>query len=198
MFNANLHFNFLRCLFLVNFSLYTYSSKTFQVHRFNETSYIVTTVPDMDDPYNIVLDDNVFGKTDTGKRVGNSDYDCAGCIINTIKVGDVPAKRKTKVSIAFINKARENYFRKYYGTTKKPTLSSLLPDKVLPYMQYFDSTASSQQSYENSFSNLEMARKLAYVLMAEVQTKTEERLNVDKHKRNKRFKKTSRVKIKNR
>lgn len=158
---------FIQCVF-VSFIKITDSVKTYQVRRINESSYVVTSFPDLEyDSYNKILKqpskDGVVSLTDN-MTTTTENYNT----ITTVTVGEKKDlhKFKNKVSSSMINKARENYFKNFYATLKKPinTNISLLPQKMTPYSN-FNLMGTTKSSYFQR--NLNVARKLALMLISE-------------------------------
>lgn len=166
MFALN-YFLVVKCIF-ISFFTFSISVKTYQVRRVNESTYLVTSFPE--------FDYENFDKT-TKKETTISDgkistyYTTASYFdgtTSTVTVGDNKDRTKQRISASEINKARENYFRQFYATVKKSNMS-LLPLKVQPYLTLADSTFEPPNSVANLNHNLLIARKLASVLVTEVQ-----------------------------
>lgn len=141
------------------------SVKTYQVNRINESTYLVNSLPEDYDKRLKSSNDNIV--------VMNNDkrsFDPYTEIVN----GGPKNLYKPKLSASYINKARENYFRKLFGTT---TSSSL---KTSPY--YYKTPNFVFQLQQNIYT----ARKLASSLMLLVKNdmvRQNARLDFTKQKR---------------
>lgn len=147
---------------LLNFHSFTVSVKTYQVHRINESSYLVTSLPDSEfelfnskvyDPKGSV-DKMIF--LNPGKDT-----------LNPFDVGSLGEskveKPNTKVSASYINKARENYFKHHFSESKKPVATNM----ELPHQSNQDAIYLNYEIKSNLESNLLKARNLASVLINE-------------------------------
>ncbi|CAD0198710.1 unnamed protein product [Chrysodeixis includens] len=176
-----------------SFTTFSISVKTYQVQRINESTYLVTSFPDMDpDTHKRYLDKDDENKviTPNGEKKYTEDLDTTQ---STVTVGEKKIKPKQKnVSPEVIQKARENYFRKYFAKTKKMNNSgSLIPEKASSYMNLVEPNKETNVSSGGKFKqNLLTARKYATVLINEIQyqvdTKTKEKI-LEESRRKKRY-----------
>lgn len=154
---------------------FTVCVNIYKIRRLNESTYLVTSFPEWDyeqfskspsyvekqDPYQ-----DIFLNYKTNVEVDN------------VKANDVDIlglqeeKGNSKISPEFIAKARDNYFRTYYNTSKKLNKTKYL----FPYNIFktdnnkYENWTNIISRYENN--NLRMARKLACILLGEIQIYT--------------------------
>lgn len=148
-------------LFLLSFAFPTNCVKNYQVRRIDESSYLVTSLPDYD--YISKLLEN---KTDPVVPM-NDDKRAFTTNTAAVTVGD--ARKSKKVPFSVINKARDNYFKNFYATMKQPISNALLRDKVTPKVEFTNNNIDVKGVTNKIDSNIQMARKLASVLITEVQ-----------------------------
>ncbi|CAH0721554.1 unnamed protein product, partial [Brenthis ino] len=116
---------------LVTFSC---SVKTYQVNRINESSYLVTSLPDFEHA-------KKFDKKANGNRIVPINNDKRSFTINdyydstpsTVNVGEKKENLKVTIPASFIKNARDQYFRNYYPTMK--TSNSLYSPEVNSYSE---------------------------------------------------------------
>lgn len=163
--------------------LVTFSSsiKTYQVERINESSYLVTSLPQFDHRrFKNMRNFKRIIPIDNNKRyvTVNSYYGSTPCTVN------VGGRKGTKARIpaSMINRARDHYFRHYYATLK-----TTVPE--LPIRNSFeDSTPPRSHQIPSKLKhNLNRSRCLALRLIVGVTRNDLERENkVESVKRNKR------------
>ncbi|CAG5039671.1 unnamed protein product [Parnassius apollo] len=104
---------------------------------------------------------------DDDKRLYKTDRDF-GATSSTVAVDEKKFKHKYKVPETVIKNARENYFRNYYATLKKTPASIDLS----PSPPYFTDLIDSDTNFKNplmpSDGNLQIARRLASLLIFEM------------------------------
>lgn len=174
-----------------SFTTFSISVKTYQVRRINESTYLVTSFPDMDpDNHKRFLNENNQDKMiPLEDKKYTDDFDTT---LSTVTVGEKKDKVKHKnITPEMIKKARENYFRNYFATLKKSNISfSLIPEKANSYMNLVESNNETNVSSVKFKQNLITARKFATVLINELQyqvdTKTKDKF-LDEASRKKRY-----------
>lgn len=174
-----------------SFTTFSISVKTYQVRRINESTYLVTSFPDMEpDSHKRFLNDNSQDKLiPLEDKKYTDDFDTT---MSTVTVGEKKDKVKHKnITPEMIKKARENYFRTYFATMKKSNISfSLLPEKANSYMNLVETNNETNVSSIKFKQNLLTARKFATVLINELQyqvdTKTKDKF-LDETRRKKRY-----------
>lgn len=167
-------------VFLISFALPSYCVRNYQVQRINESTYLVNSLPDYD--FNSKLLEN--RKTDTAVPMRGREELLNKDITTLVAVDDT--KKSKKLPYSVINKARENYFRNFYATSKQP-IASNLHEKV---------NSSSDVDFNRSIvkandinedivgSNLDIARNLAAVLINEVKNRIARKpVNVSRNER---------------
>lgn len=138
---------------LVTFS---FSMKTYQVNQLNDSSYIVTSLPDTDYPYITKPKVHRFVPINIGNY--NS-------TLNLVVVGE-RKYLKPKIPESIIKQGREMYFSKYYATLNKPSISSpLYSPKLFPKGEL---TSFRTPNPLHLQENLQVARKLASRLIVEL------------------------------
>lgn len=138
---------------LVTFSC---SMKTYQVNQLNDSSYIVTSLPDTDYPYITKPKVHRFVPINIGNYNSTP---------NLVAVGE-RKYLKPKIPESIIKQGREMYFSKYYATLNKPSISSpLYSSKLFPKGEL---TAFRAPNPLHLQENLQVARKLASRLIVEL------------------------------
>lgn len=149
-------------LILNSFTTFSYSLKTYQVQCINESTYLVTSLPEFENVNRKRLSHNAITKLfslNDAKRSTNHHSSTR----SSVTVGEERRKIQAKtISPEFIKKVRENYFRTFHTTVGKAT-HSLLPDKLNRYQ--IDISTSSTDLTAKINSNLVIARKIASVLI---------------------------------
>lgn len=159
-----------------SFTTFSISVKTYQVRRINESTYLVTSFPEFDN------ENHKRFLTESSTSINNvvtlnddkrytEDYDTT---MSTVTVGEKRDKARQKIiTPELIKKARENYFRSYFATMRRTNFTSLLPDKVNPYINLAESSNENTVLTVKFKQNLLTARKLASLLINEAQYQTE-------------------------
>lgn len=160
---------------LVTFSC---SVKTYQVNRINESSYLVTSLPDfehakIDKKANV----NRIIPINNDKRsfTINDYYDSTP---STVNVGEKKENFKTKIPASFIKKARDQYFRNYYPTMK--TSNNLYSPEINSYSEL---TPLKKCEPLQARHNLNIARYLASRLILGKQDKSGQDNKIIRNKR---------------
>lgn len=170
------YFLLVKC-FLISFITHTISVKTYQVRRVNESTYLVTSFPELDyENYKNVVTGNVLSPknkettlSDDKRSPFPSTLSFFYSTVSTVSVGDSKNRSKLKIPASVINKARDNYFRHFYATMKKSNIS-LFPQKFNhQYMTLPETDVGEKNPVSSVNNNLLTARKLASLLITEVQ-----------------------------
>lgn len=150
-------------------------SKTYKVHRLNDSTYLVTSYPEWKyDELQFVHNNNVVNDErkehfiDGKRESSSSNSDTA----NAINVGGRSKETSTKIPSSLIAKARENYFRTFYATMKSPEKPVyVLTNKMFGPTRIDTKSEITALSHSNGVNNenLVMARKLASILLGEIQ-----------------------------
>lgn len=163
---------FIQCIIL--YFGYAKSVKTYQVHRVNATSYLVTAYPEIDYDY-FKPKENMKDIDIKSAKTFNYDKKLTllfETTLSTVLVDEKRNIRKNKVSDEFIKKVREQYFKEYFATMKTPiSKASLIPDKIKPYVNFLKKntdTIYNSTSITASERNLLKVRRLATLLIDEI------------------------------
>lgn len=160
---------------LSSFTCLTFCFKTYQVHRINETAYLVIAVPDFNDNNETRHvsesnnnENNLINKPKTSYKGSNFTNPYSSSIIN---------HQKGKISQEEINKARETYFR-IFNATMKPTPSI---GELFPIVPAYTNVSRINNIHNNcgedtSAQNLETARSLVSALLQQIHFKPRERI----------------------
>uniref|UniRef100_A0A2A4JNB9 Uncharacterized protein n=1 Tax=Heliothis virescens TaxID=7102 RepID=A0A2A4JNB9_HELVI len=159
-----------------SFTTFSISVKTYQVRRINESTYLVTSFPELEnDNHKRYSDNNIPNKIVTlnDDKKFTEEYETT---MSTVTVGDKREKAKSKsLSPELIKKARENYFRTYYATMKKSNYNlTMIPDRVNNFINLVEISSENNNISSMKFKqNLVTARKLATILINVAQTQTD-------------------------
>lgn len=163
-------------LIFSSFTTFSISVKTYQVRRINESTYLVTSFPELDSENHKRYSENITPfkvLTLNDDKKTTEDYDTTMSTVSTVTVGERKAKFKQKPQITaeFIKKARENYFRTYFAAIKKTNVShSLVPEKSNIYINMVEVNNNETTGQSAKFKqNLITARKFAMLLINEAQ-----------------------------
>lgn len=174
-----------------SFTTHSISVKTYQVRRINESTYLVTSLPEFENENhkrfsNDKSSNKVVPLNDYKRYTGYYESTMSG-VRSSVTVGEKRDKVKNgTVSAKFIKAVRERYFRTYYTTNKKSTIS-LLPEKISPFLAEIsnDGAGVTVKLKQNLFK----ARKIASVVINQFQSRVKRRkVFFDEVKRRKRNK----------
>lgn len=163
------------------------SVKTYEVRRINESAYLVTSFPEYDYGTSRGIDLNSDAKVvsmDDQKKVLKSGHNI-GDNSNGMSMDENPHKHKQKISPFAIKDARKSYFKNFYATMRKVPITTLASSASPTYSGLLDSDL---KDYKGAIvpvdSNLITARKLASILVYELQYSDQEYLkNMERIKR---------------
>lgn len=164
-----------------SFTTISISVKTYQVDRINETTYVVTSLPEIDtdsrDNRKRFLDQkNTTGSLDDliplmYDKFTTGDF---GTTISTVTVGEKKEKVVPKITPELIKKARENYFRTYFAMLAKlNATSSPQGDNAFQNLTLLETSTDNNRLTAKLNQNLQIARKFASVLINEGQIQVE-------------------------
>lgn len=152
----------MHCIF-ISLTTFGTSVKTYQVRRLNDSSYLVTSFPDYDyENYYRRFDakerkENVISLS---RKSSNSIDDYETTALNEVK-------SKNKISSSLINKARDNYFKTFYTTKKKPMNTKMcLQQKGFNFSNTVLANIKENKPVSRLYLNLEKARNLASILIS--------------------------------